>query len=109
VRLRISLTSASMTRATSTATTFRRVNSGLPSRRAQRGDRVFNLLMRLATGLPFRDAQCGFKLFEARAAREDSGGLPCLCIAYTIEDAMFEWDRNNLTEIRAHQVKEARE
>ena len=30
--------------------------------------------------------------------------LLCLCIAYTIEKAMFEWDRNNLRKIKAHRI-----
>ena len=31
--------------------------------------------------------------------------MACLCIAYTIKKAMFEWDRNNLRKIRAHRIK----
>jgi uncharacterized DUF497 family protein len=29
----------------------------------------------------------------------------CLCIAYTIKEAMFEWDRNNFRKIRAHRIR----
>ena len=29
----------------------------------------------------------------------------CICISYTIVEAMFEWDWNNVRKIRAHGIK----
>ena len=36
----------------------------------------------------------------------DSPDFLGLCIAYTIEEAMFEWDGNNRRKIRAHRIKQ---
>lgn len=49
-----------------------------------------------------------YHMEQSRASRGLYGPrrrLPCLCIAYTIGKAMFEWDRNNLRKIRAHGIK----
>jgi uncharacterized protein len=32
--------------------------------------------------------------------------LSCLCIAYTLGSVMFDWDRNNLRKIHAHQIEQ---
>jgi len=40
---------------------------------------------------------------EAKATGA-SRPLLCICIAYTIRFARFEWDQNNLHKIRAHRI-----